>query len=200
MMDKIEVDATLFEMILNSLKNQKFVHRMCEEAREEAQRVIDETWNKGMGILREYQNRKQLDDMKADMSEPARRTVEAREEFQEEGPRVVADMDWTPERRKEIMVILGGLSAALSQSKEIADPGYREWGHGGILNKCVQLIELKVSGWDKGEGSYCLSGYIADEIDNMGKLSGESEYGRGMLHAFNMMACKCSEICGKEDC
>jgi len=147
-MAKIEVEAGLFEMVLNSLANQKHLHERDEGDREEAQSVIDETWNRGMEVL--HGSPRIIDDLKDDLSEPARRAVEAREELQGEGPRIVADMDWTREKRKEIMVILGGLSAALNQSKEIAAPGYREWAHGGILEKCAQLIELKVAEWEDG--------------------------------------------------
>ena len=182
-MDKIEVDENLFEMILDSLANQKHIEGWVGDRRDEAQRGIDVIWNRGMGVLREYQQKGLADDIKM-------------EEFQEGGPRVVADIDWTVEQRKEIIVILGGLSAELDRSKEIVDKGYREWARCGMYNKCAQLIELKVSEWDKVEGTRCLLGYIDDQIDQLGRVDVKSDYQRGLLRAYELVKCECSEICG----
>jgi len=195
-MDKIEVDAGLFEMILNSLDSQKFIQELDKEDAEDTQRVIDETWNSGMEVLREYHITKHSDDIKSKLSKPAPGAVEAGESFEEGGPRVIADMDWTVEQRKEIMVILGGLSAEWDRSKAIVDPGYREWGQCGMLNKCAQLIELKVGEWDKSEGSCSIKGYVEKEVDTLRGIEEKSDYQRGKDDAFRTVLGKCFEICG----
>ena len=56
-MGNIEVDAGLFEMILNSLANKQFCHEWTEEDRKDGQRVIDEMWNAGIKILVDYQQK-----------------------------------------------------------------------------------------------------------------------------------------------
>jgi len=107
-------------------------------------------------------------------------------------------MTWTREQKNELKVILEGLSVADIQSHNIIDKGYREWSHCGMLDKCVQLIELKVAGWETRGNSRCVLGYIQDELDILSKIRDrdKTDFQRGMNDAFNVIARKCRELCG----
>lgn len=50
---KMSIDVSFFEMLLNSLANQKYLHEIKEKDREVFQKVIDKTWCKGMEKLSE---------------------------------------------------------------------------------------------------------------------------------------------------
>ncbi len=58
---------------------------------------------------------------------------------------------WTREQKDEVKLVLESLTIADRQcDKFIADNGYKEWAHCGILDKCVQLLECKVAEWETG--------------------------------------------------
>ncbi len=57
MAKKIVVDVGLFEHLLNCLANQNYIGEMSEEVQKDWQAEFDKTWNEGMGVLSEFQQR-----------------------------------------------------------------------------------------------------------------------------------------------
>lgn len=52
--ERICVDPTFFEHLLNCLANQKYIREQLPKTRKEWQAEIDKTWNKGMEILGDH--------------------------------------------------------------------------------------------------------------------------------------------------
>jgi len=49
----MEIDPSFLKHLLCCLANQKFIHELLPEEREENQKIIDQAWNDGMSILHE---------------------------------------------------------------------------------------------------------------------------------------------------